>query len=187
MSARRKAIRKAIVKRLKGRTRAKDNVRANRSERNWMEYLPAINVYTRGETDISELSSAPRLLRRPINVEIEIIDSGDDGDDISDKLDDLAEDVERYLSRDDSLGDTASDILLKGVSDMEAVDTGERPAMAVRLNYKVIYEEYSPRDQSGQGVGELDGIDAEWPIGHHDGPPTMDEADRAEDKIDLPD
>lgn len=166
MSEKRKNIRKAIMKILNGRTAARDNVTANRGTVNWQENLPAINVYMRGENaaEEDEYAKVPRLLKRVIDLEIEIIDEGRDGEELSDKLDDLCEEVEVALSRDDSLLNTCDDIVLMRISDMEAVGDGEKPTMSVRLFYEVRYHDFFPRDQKGQGVGPFDGIDAEWDI-----------------------
>lgn len=181
MSALRKAIRKEIVRRLKGRTAAGSRVRANRGEVNWQENLPGINVYVRGET-LEELTNAPRAMRRFLDVEIEIIDEGQDGERLSDQLDDLAEQVERCLSVDDSINGCADDILLQTIGDIDVDTSGSKPTGSIRLGYQVKYHEFAPRDRKGQGVFEtLETIDAEWDL-----QPGQDEDDRAKDTITIP-
>ena len=186
MSTRRKNIRKAIINLLMGRTEAGENVRSNRGEVNWEENLPAVNLYFRGEETDKEASQAPRMLRRVITFEAELLAKGEDGTDISDRLDDLCEEVEIYLSVDDSLQKTADDITLTRVSEMETTGDGAIIMGKISLFFEVVYHEYSPRDQKGQGVGDFDGINAQWQVGHDDDAPTMVEADRAKDTIDYP-
>jgi len=181
MSLLRMAIRKQAIKFLKGRTNAGSNVRANRSETNWQENLPGINVYTRGEVN-TEMNQAPRRLRRNLELEVEIIDEGSDGEEISDKLDILAEQVERCLSVDDSLGGCADDIILTNVSDLEVESGGSKPSGSIRLTFNVKYNEFSPRDRKGQGTFEtFEELSAEWDL-----QPGQDEADRATDIITIP-
>jgi len=184
VSAKRKEIRKELVKLLRGRTRAQSNVRANRSEANWFENLPAINIYMRNE-ELEETDQAPRRLTRNLFVEIEIVDKGKDGDELSDKIDDRCEQVERILSIDDTLSDKANDIVLSNC-DFEMDASGKEPIGKATLTYKIPYYDYFPRDQKDQGISELAGIDTDWRIGHHNDEPSMVVADSAKDEIDLP-
>lgn len=184
MSVTRKVIRKEILRILKGRTKAKDNVRANRSEQNWAENLPSISVNYRNE-ELKEISQAPRLMQRILFLEIELADSGKDGEELNDKLDDLCEEVESALSIDDSLRQKTSDIILESV-DFETDSSGAKALGKATLTYQVIFHDYFPRDQKGQGVGELSGFDTDWRIGHHNDEPNMDIDDSAKDQIDVP-
>jgi hypothetical protein len=182
LSALRKEIRKFLVGVLKGRTRAGNNVRENRSEVNWQENLPAINLYFRSE-EIEELNESPRTLRRRLAMDVEIIDDGRDGEELSDKLDDLAEQVETCLALDDSIGGCADDIIQTGVTEIEADSSGEKPTGTVRLLYRIDYHTDAPRGQPR--LGDLDTIGAQWQVGHNDEAPTMDEDDRAKDEITI--
>ena len=112
MSLLRKQIRKRIISTLVGRTNARERVRANRGEVTWGENLPSISVYFKGESEITEIQTAPRKMRRHLELEVECIVSGQDGEEISDNMDDLTEQVERCLSVDDSVGGCANDIIL---------------------------------------------------------------------------
>lgn len=176
MSRKRKEIRKAVVKALKGRTRAGDRVRANRSEVNWQQTLPHVNIYFRGE-DVQETDQAPRLLKRVINMEVEIIDEGRDGDELSDKLDDLSEQVEAALSVDDSLQCTADDIVLQNI-ELEADSDGDKPTGSARLMFNVTYHEFSPRTVQ-QVLPDLKTVGTEWDV-------TVEVADRPTDTISIP-
>lgn len=186
MSERRKDIRKQVMRLLKGRTAAKSNVVVNRSETNWQENLPAINLYFRGE-QVIEKDQAPRLMKRIIELEVEIIDEGRDGDELTDKLDDLCEQVEQCLSNDDSLRDTADDILLVRVGEMEADSEGSKPTGSQSLFFEITYHLAAPRSSRDQGTfPDLETVGGEWQVGHDDSEPDMAEADRAKDIITYP-
>lgn len=181
-SNKRKEIRKAVVKILTGQTNAKDRIYSGRSESNWQETLPHINVYLRSEST-EEIAQAPRLLMRTIDLEIECIADAVTDTELVDKLDDLAEQVEILLSIDDSLLCTADDIMLKNI-DVETVSDGARPTGAIRLQYNVTYHAYSPRDIRDQvSLKDLSKVGASWQVGHNDSPPTMAPADRATDEV----
>lgn len=181
MSEVRKQIRKQVILLLKGRTDAGSNVRENRGEVNWGENLPAINVYFRGEPAIAERDQSPRTMNRLLEMEIECLTFGQDGEEISDKLDDLSEQVERCLSVDDTLGGCADDILLSSVSEMEVETSGKKPFGKISLTFQVRYWTYNPRDTKGQGNFEnLNDLNAHWNI-----QPGQAEADQASDVIDM--
>lgn len=179
-TSKRALIRREIINRLKNRTRARENVRANRGQKNWQENLPAINVYIRGE-DVEQSSQAPRLLKRLMTVEIECIDEGRDGNILSDKLDELIHDVETLLGVDDTLNDTVNTIVLSGISDMDSIGDGSTTTMAVKLQYAIEYYEYVPSTQAGQNVTDLNEVDATWTLEHG----NEQEPDKAKDKIIL--
>ena len=175
----RKAIRSQILKTLLGKTDARDNVTVNRSETNWQENLPAINIYIRGEEVLAEDSQVPRLLRRNVNLEIEAITDGRDGTELSNKLDDLGEQIEVALSADDRLDCTVDDIVLDSI-EIETQSEGSKPVGSIRLTYKVRYHEFSPRDIRDQGVfPDFKGIDSTWDV-------TPEQADKPKDTIDYP-
>lgn len=182
----RKQIRENIVGLLAGRTRAGRNVRANRGEVHESETLPAISVYL-GPENITPMDSAPRRISRIMETRVELIDSGSDLGELSDKLDDLAEQVEVCLSVDDSLGRCADDIILNSITELEADSVGEKVFGSLRLIYDVRYHTFSPRSIDDQpNVGDFEGLDSEWQVGHHDEDPTMAEADRAKDVVNFP-
>jgi hypothetical protein len=185
MSYKRKKIRKALLDILRGRTDAREKVFATRTMVNWEENLPVINLYFRGE-EVKDTESAPRYLNRSLSLEVEIVADANNDEELADALDDICEQVEVALSRDDSLKDTADDNYLVRVSDADVATEGARAIGKVSLSFIIEYREFAPRDTKGQGVGPLDGIDADYRVGHDDGPPTMDEADAAKDTIDFP-
>ena len=184
MSEKRKNIRKALLAVLKNRTDAGDRVFAIPTLVNWEENLPVINLHFRGE-EIKDTESAPRYLNRALNVEVEIISEGDSDEELADRLDDLCEQVESAVARDDSLKGTADDIYPVRVSDIDVATEGAKPIGKVSIIFNISYREFAPRDQKGQGVGDLDGIDADWRVGHDDSAPTMDENDSANDSLNF--
>jgi hypothetical protein len=163
LSLKRKQIRKEILRILTGRTLVKDRIRFNRAEKNWGENLPAITLFFRGET-IEEMDQAPRRMKRNLTLEVEIITFGADGEELSDRMDDLCEQVEQVLSVDDSLGGTADDILLRSTSDMETEAEGLKVFGAIKLNYLIEYYEHAPRDRKGQGRFDEFSVYAEYDI-----------------------
>ena len=182
MGLQRKLIRKHIKKVLFGQTKAGSRVTSNRSETNWQENLPAINLYYQGEPTIEEISQAPRMLKRLINLEVEIIAEGRDDEEVSDNLDDLSEEIEICLSKDDSLDNLVSDIILSSVSQVDISSDGSKPTGSLKLRFDVFYTECSPRDIRDQiTLQELDTIGAEYNLNS-----DQDVADRAIDTVTIP-
>jgi len=169
---------------LNKRTDAGERVFASPTLVDWEENLPVINLHFRGE-EIKDTETAPRFLNRVLNVEAEIIAEGNTDEELSDQLDDLCEQLEDLLSRDDSLRDTCDDIYPIRVSDIDVATEGAKPIGKVSLIFAIEYREYAPRSQRGQGVGDFTGIDADWRVGHDDEPPTMEAEDSADDKLDF--
>ena len=183
MSEHRKQIRKAMVKILLGRTLARENVFANRSLVNPSEGLPGINLYFTSEA-LDEHSSAPRKMKRTLNCDIEVIVDGKTDDEVSDRLDDLLEQIERCLSADDTLRGTASDCILQSI-DIESSAEGERPIGSAKMVWSVKYYDDFPRDARDQGLVPFDGYDAEWKVDESD-PDSMAAADSADDEVTFP-
>lgn len=178
MSLVRMQIRKELISVLSGRTVAKDRVRFNRGEVNWDENLPAINLYFRGE-QIDQNTESPREMKRSLQLEIELLTHGVDGEELSDRLDEFAEQVERCLSVDDSIGGCASDIFINGVSDVETEASGTRVIGAFKLNYTIEFYEFFPRDRKGQGRFDDFEVYAEYDLNGEQAA-----ADRATDEFD---
>jgi len=182
MSTLRKQIRKNIIQTLLGNTAAGDQVRENRGEPTWQENLPSIDVYFRGEPTITQGDETPRRMTRFLEMEVEIKAEGNDGEQLSDRLDDMAEQVERALSVDDSVDGCADDIVLTSVSEQETETTGSKPVGKQSLTFTVRYWTYNPRDRRGQGRFEdMENAVAEWDI-----QPGQDPDDRAIDDIKFP-
>jgi hypothetical protein len=174
----RKQVRKNLLTILKGRTKAKNCVFANRTRVNWQENLPAINLYFRGEPTIEEVSQAPREIKRNLQLEVEIVVDGKDENEASDCLDDLCEEVETLLAIDDSIGGCVSDIVQTSVTDIEGVSEGSKDTMATKLVYRIEYVTYAPREGSQGVLPDFKTLTGEWDL-----QPGQEVGDRANDTV----
>lgn len=135
MSSARKAIRHAIAAVLLNNTAAGAHVYASRTRKIPASSLPAILIYTREES--AEIYNAsPRELKRVLSVGIEIAARADD--DLDDALDDIAQQVERIMSENQTLSDTASDVLLTR-TDIALTSEGDNQHGSAILAYDVTY------------------------------------------------
>ncbi len=187
MSKRRKEIRNEVVSILKrSNIVSTDSIRANRSIVLESKTLPAISVYTRSDEVAVELSQAPRLLRKHLDLVIEVYVMNEKDDKAADYLDDLCEKIEDALTTDDSLDKKCSDIILSKVEFDYEGEKVDKPYHTAILIFNVKYEDYYPRDRFNQKTDDFLQANAEWQVGHNDGEPTMPTDDRAKDEIDLP-
>lgn len=177
MSLVRMQIRKNLVSILKGRTDAGQNVFFNRTKMTWQESTSVINMYFRGEPEITEYSQAPRQLRRVLQLEVEVITDGISDDDASDKLDCICEQIEALLSLDDTIGNCADDIVLLSVSDIEGVSEGSKPTLATKLTYRIRYNTFNPREGS-INLRDFNTVTGEWDL-----QPGQESGDRANDTV----
>ena len=74
--------------------------------------LPAINVFTRDETS-EEWANSPRILKRDVELAIDIIAAGRDAED---QIDQLAKEVELLVGSDIRLGQWADDVILRSTA-----------------------------------------------------------------------
>lgn len=135
MSSQRKAIRHAIAAVLLNNTTAGASVFASRTRKVPVSALPAILVYTREET-AEVFNESPRQLKRVLSVGIEITTRADDA--LDDALDDIADEVERIMSENQTLGDTASDVLLAR-TEITLTGDGDNQYGSAVLAYDVTY------------------------------------------------
>ena len=183
MSLKRKEIRHKLRDALTGKTKAGRNVRVNRSEVQWEENLPGLNIQLLSE-DAEERTQAPRELKKTIPMVIEVVASGKDGDEVNDCLDELCEEVETCIAIDDSLSCTVNDIIYTGCQ-IDIEPDGEVPIGAARMTFNVEYYEFSPRNNADQtrtaGITNFTGVDAEYSIANEQA-----ENDRAKDTVNVP-
>ena len=140
MTAERKAIRQAMASLLVGKTAAADRVFANRTAPLWEAELPAIIVYTRSEAS-RILDAAAKRYERTVSLSVECVAQA--VNDVDDVLDDMAEAIEQAVAADDTLAGTASDVEVTS-TELEVVETGEKPMAALRLNFAARYVKYAP-------------------------------------------
>ncbi len=164
-----------MIKILKEKTIAKKNVAYAYTPKPGMDQLPVVLIYAQSES-IEELSQAPRELRRNLFMSVECIADGSTDEEMTIRLDTLADQVEQLLSADDSLGCTVDDIMLNSVDFNYEGDENEGPIGSCRMAYLIKYRELMPREQIN--VDEFTGIDVNWDI-------NQDEIIDAVDKIDL--
>jgi hypothetical protein len=144
----RRAIREAAAAKLRGRPDAAAPVFENRMLTLRRCALPAVAVYALQETvDAASASSAPRELKRTLQLAIDVVASHTD--DLDDVLDELARQVEREMHGDETLSGTASDSLLASTSVDLAMD-GERPAGRAQLIYSVTYYTHAPEAEDSE-------------------------------------
>jgi hypothetical protein len=135
MSSIRKEIREKITEILTGNTDAGTQVFKSRTHAVDPSELPAILVYSRDET-VEIFNAAPRELKRSLTIGIEIAAKADE--DLDDTLDDLSDQVEALISENQTLSDTASDIVLQRV-ELHLVEEGNQQHGACVMTYLVTY------------------------------------------------
>lgn len=185
----RKTIRKKVVELLKNNTDVGPRVFPNASVPTWEEELPVILIYPRAEP-ITEYGSAPREYQRGLDLAIEIIAKGPEVDEegnppinqksLEDILDDIVEQVECVMEKDDTLGGVTDETILQNI-EFEFEGAGGVPVGSARLTYEVTYYTMAPRSLDKQaGVSDFKKIEAEWNIGED--PDTKE----ATDSLDIP-
>ena len=195
MGKRRKQIRNRVVDLIRAANLVdSDQVIPNRSFTYESKELPAISVYTRADEVTEELAETPsRNLRRIIDLVVQVVVRRDEDGKAADQLDDLCEEVEVILGRDDSFGSDSEGCPFADESTLSRIDFAfeqeniGQPVHSASLVWEVKYHEYFPREGDVK-LDPFEGVDAEWNVGHHDESPDpgQEEDDRAEDTIDLP-
>lgn len=186
----RKIIRKKIVEILKNKTDAGPRVFPNASTPPWEEELPVILIFPKSE-GVVKYAEAPRELERDLDLTIEILAKGPEVDEegnppegkksLEDILDDLAEQVECELSRDETLQSVADDSILTN-TEFEFAGEGAVPIGSARLTYAVTYFTMSPRTLDKQGIlPDFKKAQVDWHIGDED-----DNTREAKDTVDIP-
>ena len=185
----RKEIRKKIAEILKDKTDAGSSVFPNASIPTWHEELPVILIYPKSEP-IDKYAQAPRELERNLDLQIEIQATGPEVDEegnepinkksLEDILDDIVEQIECEMAKDDTLQSTADDSILTNV-EFDFDSAGSQPIGSARLTYNVTYYTMSPESVDKQVVlDDFKKSEIEYNIGD-------DLATReAKDSVDLP-
>lgn len=148
-------IRQAVVAQLVDETAAEARVASTRVEPHKKSALPAIAVYTLGETVDVDASKAtnPREIVRNSQIEIVGWVAGSDAVAVDVAMDNLAEEIEAAMNLDPYLGGTAADSILEETA-MEVLEDDARSAVLVgivTLTYSVTYRTTTTAD-----AGELD-------------------------------
>jgi hypothetical protein len=192
-------IRDAVVQGLKAeRTRAADRIFGNRTRPVWKDAMPVVLVFTREER--AELFQvAPRIYRRTLSLAIVVVDEdqGKPDDLVDDRLDELADQVERFMFRDPRLGlsgpddgeETAPNVptfeletsTLESV-DLVAFDQDNRPAERAlagqRITFSVSFLE-RPTEGRSEDLEPFRGANVSWKL------KPGDDVEDARDRVEL--
>ncbi len=184
----RKIIRKKIAQILTNQTDAGARVFPNASVLPGDEELPVILIYPRSE-NATLYAVAPRELERAVDVTIEIVAKGpeintdlqtpeNDEKTLEDILDDIADQVEVIMAKDETFGGLADDSILSN-TEFEFESSGGSPIGSARLTYSVTYYAMSPR-KSEDGQADFATANIDYNV-------SEDENTReATDTVDIP-
>lgn len=141
MAHQRQQIREAVVALLKAASITTE-VHETRTPPVRRLRLPTLNVASLEESvDEASASSAPRELRRELDLAVEIYVEATATSAADDLMDTLAERVEIAMSADETLGGKASDSILTS-TEIEIHDTGDKLIGCARLTFTVTYFTY---------------------------------------------
>jgi hypothetical protein len=181
MAHQRKLIRDAAVGKLLAQTDAGSKVYANRikpfTSNGWTSELPAIVVYTMDE-QAEIFNAAPREYLRTVQLVVEIQAAADES--LDDVLDNIADQVERAMLRDDTLAGTVNNLLLVR-SRMALRDEGETLIGACIVQFDAQYLDRRPDDLFNATLPELTTVDTQYSLNNA----QPDPADRARTLIEL--
>ncbi len=130
-------------------TAAEDRVAASRTQP-WKRSttFPVIGVYALSENvDDSSRRTAPRRLKRQLQLAIEALVKFDDALDSS--IDSLCKQIECAMNRDPTFGRVCADSILSA-TEIDLVDVGDTPAGLVRLTYDVSYQTACPDEDCAE-------------------------------------
>lgn len=162
MTATRKAMRRATVAILKAGVPALgERVWAQRTLPLSLQQLPAAVVYCLGE-QISVLGESTKHHSRRVRLAVHLADHGHEGADVSvdDRLDDLAEVVERVMYEDQTLGGTVADVTLTAVEGPELTADGQLVGGELRLIYEALYDTEHEADEDA--LEDLESVRVEY-------------------------
>lgn len=154
MDHQRKLIRDAVTKLLsEAGTAAERRVFASRSAALIPKDLPAILVYAKNER--AEISNqAPREYKRTLSLSIECVSIAYREEELDDKLDCFAYQVEKALFIDETFGGVASDAVLTD-TEIEILTDGEQPIGAVKIGVEITYYQRIPSDESSDDLDDF--------------------------------
>lgn len=173
----RQAIRAKIVALIKGKTIAGNSVYASQIRPVGQDELPRIHVYANKE-NIGVYQESPREYERTLTISVEIQAKADEN--LDNTLDGLAEQVEKLLHQDHTLGELCRDVVLTD-AELNITAEGETLIGACILTYVVTYYTYAVADMTEENeFNDLKKMNIKWDQPDH--PPG--EID-AEDEINF--
>lgn len=178
-------IRNVIRDFLKNRTDAKANVFVSRSTKFDHAELPAILIYPDSER-VSRFNEAPKRYVRNFALKIEIIGRAATDDELDCQLETIGEQIENLLEANEDEAKTlkplTNSLNLTG-SRYSFEGEGQTPVGSLILDYDVEFLKYALPE--GLELDAFKGADVKWKLPETE-PNTSTDADRAKDKIDLP-
>lgn len=145
------------------------------------EQLPALRIYTTGETS-NMFDASQKRYERMLALSVECYAQGDNDDDLDQRLEELGDAVEAAMHIDETFGNVASDVEYVGCDyQLEPVATAPLGVMIQR--YSIKFYSYAQRLEGGC-LDAFKGADIEWAVGHN-AEPTDNIVD-AVDKVDVP-
>lgn len=166
-------IRAAVAAMLKGRTDAGQRVlNAFPPDAYQKSDLPAIYIFPMPSTESAEkFTESPRELKRTIRLGVNARTFGE-SDDIVDRLDRLADQIERVMEADPYLSEKAADCILS----QTATDVKTDGAVLfgdIGLIYDVTYYTIQRENKGAAALSPFEGIDAEIAVEHGTDPEPM--------------
>jgi hypothetical protein len=168
----RRAIREKIKAILVGQTPALNSVFISRSLPTEADALPAIGIYTTGET-VERFNEAPKDYRRELSLMIEVNIAGDTDDDLDQKREDFADKIESLIEKDETLGGLVDSLWLTA-NEFAENSEGESPIGKLSVLYTVRF--YMDAARPAEDLTEFQGADVDWKIKRPEELPTSVDA-----------
>lgn len=116
----------------------------NRQKRVSREECPVILVYTKSESAVKGIE-APRQMKRTLKLVVEV-GVYKEQDAVDDTLDDISEEIEQRLMRNETLDGLASDLLLSD-TEIDFITDSESEVGALRVTFDIDYWTDAPIEQ----------------------------------------
>lgn len=159
------------------------NIRVSRSISTQSDNLPTILIYSTTES-VRRFDESPKRYERTLTINVEILEAGNNDDDMDMRLEVLGERVEALMEKDETLGGIANDLELVNSNYQQEPD-GESPMGSLVLQYNVEFYQFAIRDD--QCLDTLKGVDIDYKVGHDNASPEPEptEAVDAQDEINF--
>lgn len=168
-----------------GKTLAKANVFVSRTTKFDHKELPAILIYPDSER-IRLFDQAPKRYARNFALKIEVIGIGTTDDELDTQLESIGEQIENLLEANEDNAKTLKPLTnyvqLTG-SRYSFEGEGQTPIGSLILDYDIEFLKFALPE--GLELNAFLGADVKWKLPETE-PGTSTDADRAKDKIDLP-
>lgn len=144
MASLRKQIRAAVVTAIKNAATAAGNrVFANRKNPLWETEAPCIAVYTDKES-VRVFNESPRQYERKVQLIVSI--AVDPAVNVDDQVDDISEEVEAAMAKDETFGGLTAECLLVD-TEVEILDEGKELMGYGHLTFEILYYTFAPNTE----------------------------------------